>query len=105
MKEKPRPLRKRARSTSNLDQAIQRYVDLYDFAPIAYVSFDRTGRVEEINLAAVELLGRSRNTLIGSPFALYVHSEDGALFLNHLLRCRASDRRVETELRLKAGSR
>ena len=30
--------------------------DLYDFAPIAYVSFDRSGRIEEANLIASELL-------------------------------------------------
>jgi PAS domain S-box-containing protein len=39
--------------------------------------------------------------LIGVPFALLVTKDDDLLFLNHLLRCRSSDRRVETELRLK----
>ena len=42
---------------TELEAAIQRYVDLFEFAPIAYVSFDRVGRIEEINLAAVQLLG------------------------------------------------
>src|SRR5438876_9230717 len=55
---------------SELESAIQRYVDLYDFAPIPYVSFDRAGRIEEANLAATELLGEPRDLLIGrlSPF-------------------------------------
>ena len=57
---------------TELEAAIQRFVDLYDFAPIAYVSFDRTGRIEEANLAVTELLGVSRDLLIGRPFALYV---------------------------------
>jgi PAS domain S-box-containing protein len=86
---------------TELEAAIQRYVDLFDFAPIAYVSFDRVGRIEEINLAAAQLLGRSRDRLIGEPFALHVTKEDGALFLNHLLRCRSSDSCIETELHLK----
>jgi len=84
-----------------LEAASQRYVDLFDFAPVAYVSFDRVGRIDEINLAAAQLLGRSRDRLIGEPFALHVMKKDGALFLNHLFRCRSSDSRVETELRLK----
>jgi PAS domain S-box-containing protein len=86
---------------TKLEAAIQRYVDLFEFAPIAYVSFDRVGRIEEINLTAAQLLGRSRDRLIGEPFAVHVTKKDGALFLNHLLRCRSSDSCVETELRLK----
>jgi len=86
---------------TELDAAIQRYVDLFDFAPIAYVTFDRVGRIEEINLAAGQLLGARRDRLVGGPFALHVTREDASLFLSHLLRCRSSDSRVETELRLK----
>ena len=86
---------------TELEAAIQRYVDLFDFAPVGYVSFDRVGRIEEINVAAARLLGDSRDRLIGRPFAPYVIEEDSALFLNHLLRCRSSESRVETELHLK----
>ena len=85
---------------NDLEAAIQRYVDLYDFAPIAYVSFDRAGRIEEANLAATELLGSPRDLLIARPFAFYVADLD--LFLRHLLYCRTSDQRVETELCLKS---
>jgi PAS domain S-box-containing protein len=86
---------------TELEAAIQRYVALFDFAPIAYVSFNRVGRIEEINLAAAQLLGRSRARLIGEPFALHVTKGGRERFLNHLLRCRSSDSRVETELHLK----
>src|SRR6266699_3422113 len=80
---------------NDLEAAIQRYVDLYDFAPIAYVSFDRAGRFEEANLAATELLGSPRDLLIGRPFALYVADSDS--FLRHLLR--SEERRVGKECR------
>src|ERR1700747_2293067 len=84
---------------TDLESAVQRYVDLYDFAPIAYVSFDRAGRIEEVNLAATELLGDSRDLMIGRPFALYV--ADLGLLLKHLLLCRTSQQEVKTELVLK----
>src|SRR6267142_5052149 len=87
---------------AELEQAIQRYVDLYDFAPVGYVSFSRDGRIEEINLAATELLGGTRARWLGSPFAMRVARDDTQLFLHHLLRCRSSEARVETELRLKS---
>jgi len=84
---------------TELEAAVQRYVDLYDFAPIAYVSFDRTGRIDEANLAATELLDEPRDLLIGRPFAFYVADLDS--FLRHLLHCRTSDQKVKTELQLK----
>jgi PAS domain S-box-containing protein len=84
---------------TELEAAIQRFVDLYDFAPVAYVSFDRAGRIEEANLAATELLGEPRDLLIGRPFAFYVADLDS--FLQHLLYCRTSQQQVKTELQLK----
>jgi PAS domain S-box-containing protein len=84
---------------TELESAIHRYVDLYEFAPIAYVSFDRAGRIEEANLVASELLGDARDLLIGRPIAFYVADLDS--LLKHLLLCRTSQQEVKTELLLK----
>src|SRR5436305_727594 len=84
---------------NELEAAIQRFVDLYDFAPVAYVSFDRSGRIEEANLTATQLLGEPRDRLIGRPFAFYVGDLD--LFMRHLLSCRTTEQPVRTELQLK----
>jgi PAS domain S-box-containing protein len=89
----------------NKDQAIQRYVDLYDFAPMPYVSLDRTGKIEEVNLAGVELLGRPRKVLLGSSFGIYIAPEDQGLFSKHLAQCENSETRVETELRVRDSNR
>jgi PAS domain S-box-containing protein len=96
-----RSMRTPARRNPKIDPEVvtQRFVDLYDFAPIPYVSFDRTGLIEEANLAATELLGVPRDLLIGRPFAFYVTDLD--LFLHHLLDCRTSQQQVKTELQLK----
>src|SRR5439155_20908928 len=85
---------------TELEQAIQRYIDLFDFAPIGYVTFDRVGRIEEINFAAVHLLRRSRRQLLGTTFAICVAKEDTQLFLDHLRACRSSESPVVTELHL-----
>src|SRR5437016_3458812 len=97
------PLRsRRERALRNpkteVEAAVQRFVDLYDFAPVAYVSFDRTGRIEEANLTATQLLGEPRDRLIGRPFAFYVGDLD--LFMRHLLSCRTTEQQVRTELQL-----
>jgi len=85
----------------HVEHAARRYADLYDLAPTGYVSFHRSGQIAEINLTAEMLIGLPRDRLIGMPFAVFVHREDTTLFLHHLLRCRCSDGRVETDLRLK----
>jgi PAS domain S-box-containing protein len=84
-----------------LESAIQRYADLYEFAPFGYVTFDHAGRIAEVNLAACQLLQLKRDTIIGSPFSLCVVPDDLTLFLNHLVRCRAGDHRVESNLHLR----
>ena len=86
---------------TELEAAIQRYVDLFDFAPIGYVTFDRVGRIEEINVTATRLVGRPRKHLIGAPFVVCVAKTDAQLFLRHLLECRFSKGPVETEVHLK----
>ena len=86
---------------TELEEAIQRYVGLFDFAPIGYVTFDRSGRIEEVNVAAARLVGRSRRQLIGGAFAVCVAKEETQRFLNHLFECHSSDGPVVTELHLK----
>jgi PAS domain S-box-containing protein len=98
---KSTPFRTFQRTKAELDHAIQRYVDLFDFAPIGYVTFDRVGRIEEINLEAIRLVDRTRKQLIGITFAVCVAKEDTQLFLRHLLECRSSDGPVVTELHLQ----
>ncbi len=95
----PKPIFKYPKT--ELEAAIQRYVDLFDFAPIGYVTFDRVGRIEEINVTATRLVGRAHKHLIGAPFAVCVAKADAQLFLRHLLECRFSKGPVETELHLK----
>jgi PAS domain S-box-containing protein len=94
-----RPRIDRLYPKTELEAAVERYADLYDYAPIGYVSFDRAGKIEEANLAASELLGEPRQSIIGRPFAFYVADLD--TFMRHLFDCRASQRQVITEVTLK----
>ena len=61
-----------------------RYIDLYDFAPLGYVTLDEDGYIQEINLAGAALLGRDRTELTGYPLSDYVSEQDKQLFLAHL---------------------
>src|SRR3954464_13996787 len=85
----------------SLEQSRDRYADLYDFAPIAYITFDVEGVVREINLTGVTLLNLERGRIVGTPFFIYVYEEDRKLFLEHMRRCRGGrELQVHSELRL-----
>jgi PAS domain S-box-containing protein len=84
-----------------LEDSRDRFADLYDFAPIGYVTLDGFGVVEEINLTGTLLLGVERERLVGMPLMPHVVKEDRKAFLRHMLRCRAGDLRVTTELRVR----
>lgn len=53
----------------SLEQALERYTDLYDFAPVAYFTLDLDGAIQHVNLEGARLAGMDRVDLIGRPFA------------------------------------
>ena len=67
-------------SQRRLEAYRDRYVDLYDFAPLGYVTLDEDGYVQEINLAGAQLLNADRDMLTGYPFSEYVTKEDLPVF-------------------------
>lgn len=77
-----------------------RYVDLYDFAPLGYVTLDDEGYIQEMNLAGASLLGSQLADLVGYPFADYVVAPDRAAFLEHIRKCCGQRQEVTSELEL-----
>lgn len=67
-----------------LDSALARYFDLYDLAPVGYVTLGASGLIVEANLTAATLLGRPRSALVGQPLDAFVAKEDQDSF--YLLR-------------------
>ncbi len=64
--------------------AHEKYLDLFDHAPIGYFLLDQNGIITEINLAAADLLGRTRRQLLGKPLWLYLEKSHTDLFRAHL---------------------
>jgi len=62
------------RNQSEIEGARKKYFDLYDLAPVGYLTLDRGGQIREINFTAAEILGRPRRYLKGSRFARFVDS-------------------------------
>ncbi len=71
---------------TSLEDALDRYVDLYEFAPVAYITVNREGLISEINLTGAALFGVDRAKLINNRFSKFVYPQDSdrwyRLFLN-----------------------
>ena len=55
-----------------LDASLEKFTDLYDFAPVGYFSLDEQGLILEVNLTGATLLGMERSRLISRRFQLFV---------------------------------
>ena len=55
-----------------LEESRDKYLDLYDFAPIGYLSLTETALIVEVNLAGATLLGADRKKLLKARFRSFV---------------------------------
>jgi len=60
----------------DLEHAREGLVELYDFAPIGYLTINRIGMIEQANLTSVSMLGIERSRLINQPFSRFVFKDD-----------------------------
>ncbi|MBE0597757.1 MAG: PAS domain S-box protein, partial [Desulfuromonadales bacterium] len=67
-----------------LEETRDRYRELYDFAPVGFFTFGRTGEILEANLTGCALLGKTRGELLGSYFSEFLTREGGDDLYRHL---------------------
>jgi PAS domain S-box-containing protein len=63
------------RTEANLETSRARYFDLYDLAPVGYLTVNEEGLVVEANLTASRLLGVARGALIKQPMTRFLLPE------------------------------
>ncbi|OQX16129.1 MAG: hypothetical protein BWK76_12020 [Desulfobulbaceae bacterium A2] len=68
-----------------LEESRDRYLDLYEFAPVGYLSLDRAGLIVAGNLTLAGLLGVERARLQGKHFRHFVVAGERERWERHLL--------------------
>ena len=89
------------RAQEELAASRDRYVDLYDFAPVDYLTVGERGAVQQANLTAATLLGVERGKLQGQPFSRFVVAEDQDIFYRHRRAVQPSLERPICQLRMR----
>jgi len=91
------------RTQQALQESRDRYVDLYEFAPVGYLSLSEDGLIARINLSGIQLLGRERRKLLQRPFLAWVAPEDHERWDRAFQNAMQSDGGSTTELTLQRG--
>ncbi len=78
-----------------------RYVELYDFAPVGYFMLDEQGIINEANFTGASLLGIEKSAVIGSPFSRYIHTAFGDAFYLYVKKVFQSGAKEICEQRIK----
>ena len=71
------------RTQRDLEALQLRYVDLYDLAPVGYLTLTEKGLIKEANLLLASLLGVKRDDLIRQPLYRFIVPEDQDVFYLH----------------------
>ncbi len=58
-----------------LEESRDRYMDLYEFAPVGYLTLTRAGTINEINLTGARIFGAERKKLLSRRFDSFVMPE------------------------------
>jgi PAS domain S-box-containing protein len=88
------------RAQHELEVSREKYFDLYDLAPVGYLTLNEPGRILEANLTAARLLGVARTDLVRQPLTRFILREDLGIFNQHRQQLFATRAPQSCELRL-----
>lgn len=84
-----------------LDNYTKKYSGLYDVSSTAYLTFDNQYHIRELNLAAADLLGEDRNSILNKSFVNWLTEEQRLNFIQHIYQVSQSSKKNITELKVK----
>jgi PAS domain S-box-containing protein len=85
----------------SLEASCSRYFDLYDLAPVGYITIGEEGLIREANLTAATLLGVKRDFLAQRPLNRFVFRDDQDIYYLHHKRLLKTGAPQAWELRMR----
>lgn len=90
-------------SRAEAEAGLERYTELYDFAPVGYLTLGRDGAIRQVNQTGARLLGVARARLVGRRLGVFVGDPAPADFQAFLEKAFASQAQEVCEVALKDG--
>jgi len=84
-----------------LELTRDRYVDLYDFAPVGYLTVSADGVIAQLNLTGADMLGDTRERLLAAPLSRFAGADDAARWQQHFAQVLDSGDKHGLELQLQ----
>ena len=89
------------RTQQELEISLDRYFDLYDMAPVGYLTINDKGWIVTANLTVAKLLSVDRSTLINLPLTKLIFQDDQDKFYFQFKKLTKNKDQQSFELRLK----
>lgn len=83
-----------------LEESRDRYLDLYDFAPVGYLTLSDNALIEEVNLTGALLLGIVRRRLIHARFRKFISPKDHDHWDRHFMNVLKAGEKESFDLEL-----
>jgi PAS domain S-box-containing protein len=71
------------RAQAEIEASRARYFDLYDLAPVGYITLSKKGLILEANLTAATLFSVARGDLVKHPLPRFILAEDQDIYYRH----------------------
>ena len=88
------------RAEADADTSRARYFDLYDLAPVGYITLSEAGLILEANLTSATLFGSVRPALVKQPISRLILKEDQDIYYKHRRQLFETGEPQNCELRL-----
>ncbi len=94
-------LRRAQREAQDL---LDKYLDLYDHAPVGYLTLDKGGVIIEVNVTATEMLSLDKKELIHTPITKLISPDSQNEFHFHMNRVFETGTTQTSEIRIRKGN-
>lgn len=86
--------------TSRMD-----YYELYDLAPVGYLTLDENGIIKRVNLVGSKILGKPRKNLINNAFIRFIEPSYKKIFQEHCLEVKKTSLKKQCQIELLSSNK